>query len=153
MFMIREYRISAGAIIIENDRLLLVRTNNAREGNYLVAPGGGVIDDESIYEAAIREVREETGLTVQPIKILFVEDLLSRQHRISKIWFLCQYIGGQLKNTPEALEEGICEIGWYSREQLQNKAVYPTGLMDYDWSKFFINNWETKYLGISRTKY
>jgi 8-oxo-dGTP pyrophosphatase MutT (NUDIX family) len=151
--MVREYRISAGGIIIKHDRLLLVRTNNGREGNFLVAPGGGVIGDESIYETAIREVHEETGLVVKPIKILFVEDLLSRQHRIVKIWFLCQHFGGQLKNTPQALEESICEIGWYSREQLQKETVYPTGIMDYDWSEFVINNWETKYLGISRTKY
>jgi len=41
--MARKYRISAGAIIIENNRVLLVRSKNAREGNYLVAPGGGVI--------------------------------------------------------------------------------------------------------------
>lgn len=151
--MEKEYRISAGGIIIKDNRLLLVRTNNGREGNYLVAPGGGVIGDESIYETAIRKVREETGLEVKPSKILFVEDLLSRQHRITKIWFLCQHIGGQLKNTPEALEEGICEIGWYSRDQLKNEAVYPAGLMDCGWPDFFINNWETKYLGISQTKY
>lgn len=151
--MAKEYRISAGAVVIENNCILLVRSKNAREGNYFVAPGGGVIGDESIFETVIREVREETGLEVKPTKILFVEDLLSRQHRIVKIWFLCQHIGGQLKNTQEALEEGICEIGWYSCEQLQNKVVYPTGLMDYGWSDFFINVWETKYLGISRTKY
>jgi 8-oxo-dGTP diphosphatase len=151
--MVREYRISAGGIIIENDRLLLVRTNSGREGNFLVAPGGGAIGDESIYETAIREVREETGLAVKPTKILFVEDLLSRQHRIIKIWLLCQLIGGHLKNTLEALEEGICEIGWYSRDQLQKESVYPSGLIDYQWEEFSQDKWEAKYLGISRTKY
>lgn len=151
--MAREYRISAGAIIIENNRILLVRSKNAREGNYLVAPGGGVIGDESTYEAAAREVQEETGLEVKPMKILFVEDLLSRQYRIIKIWFLCQLVGGQLNNTLEALEEGICEVNWYSRDQLQNKAVYPTGIMGCDWSAFFKDNWEAKYLGLSPTKY
>jgi 8-oxo-dGTP pyrophosphatase MutT (NUDIX family) len=72
--------------------------NNDRK-SFLVGPGGGVLSNEGINQAVVREVREETGLEVNPYKILFVEDLLSRRHRIVKIWLLCKLNDGQLTNT------------------------------------------------------
>jgi 8-oxo-dGTP diphosphatase len=80
--MVSEHRISAGAIVIQEDRVLLVKYNNDTDGkSFLVGPGGGVLSSEGINQAVIREVREETGLEVSPTKILFVEDLLSRRYR------------------------------------------------------------------------
>jgi ADP-ribose pyrophosphatase YjhB (NUDIX family) len=86
--MEREHRISAGAIVIKGDEILLVRYKDSDGNSFLVGPGGGVLSDEGINEAVVREVREETGLEVSPYRILFVEDLLWRRYRIVKIWFL-----------------------------------------------------------------
>ena len=88
--MSREQRIATGAIIIQEERILLVRYNDRHSRSYLVGPGGGVHgNDESITQALMREVEEETGLEVSPYKLLFVEDLLSNRYRMVKIWFLC----------------------------------------------------------------
>ena len=106
----REHRISAGAIVIQEDQVLLVRYNGAGGRSYLVGPGGAVLSNESLHQAVVREVREETGLEVSPQKVLFVEDLLSQCYRIVKIWFLCNLIGGRLTNTQGALEEGITDV-------------------------------------------
>jgi ADP-ribose pyrophosphatase YjhB (NUDIX family) len=119
----------------------------------LVGPGGGVLSNEGINQAVVREVREETGLEVNPYKILFVEDLLSRRHRIVKIWLLCKLNDGQLTNTQGALTEGITEAGWYRKEQLQNEVVYPPVLLSYDWEAFIHDNWETKYLELRMTNF
>src|SRR3990172_6127140 len=108
--MDRERRISAGAIVIQRGRILLVRHGAAYHGRgFLVAPGGGVENDESIIQAAVREVKEETGLDVVPRKIVFVEDMISRLKRVIKVWFLCELVGGQLEKTQNAVEEGITE--------------------------------------------
>src|SRR4030043_1900994 len=128
--MEREHRISAGAIVIQEDKILLVRYKNSYGKSFLVGPGGGVLNNEGINQAIIREVREETGLEVSPVKILLVQDLLSRRHRITKIWFLCNLVGGQLEKTQNATEEGIIEVGWYRRDQLNDEVVYPTGLLN-----------------------
>ena len=80
--MEREFRISAGAIVFDEGRILLVRYAGQSGTSYLVAPGGGVLIDEGTRHAAAREVLEETGLEILPGKILFVEDLLSKNHRI-----------------------------------------------------------------------
>ena len=92
--------------------------------------------NESIHQTAIREVREETGLAVRPQKVLFVEDLISRRHRIMKIWFLCNLVGRQLIDTQGALEEGITDVAWYRKDALLNEVVYPPALLSYDWEPF-----------------
>lgn len=147
--MEKKHRISAGGIVIYHGELLLVRYNDGPGGSsYLVAPGGGVIDDEGLNRAVAREVREETGLefATHGNRILFVEDLAFRGYRLTKIWFLCDLVGGQLARTQGAKEEGISEAGWYRREQLDNEVVYPRPLLTHDWNTFSKDNWETIYL-------
>jgi len=142
----REYRICAGAIVIQEDQILLVRYNNSDGTSYLVGPGGAAHINEGLYQAVVREVREETGLEVSPQKVLFVEDLLSRRYRMVKIWFLCNLVGGQLVKTQGALDEGITDVAWYRKDQLLSEVVYPPALSTYDWKAFPQDNWESKYL-------
>ena len=52
------HRISAGVLVEQEDRILLVRYG---QHDFWVAPGGGARGTESLRETARREVREETG--------------------------------------------------------------------------------------------
>ncbi len=149
----REHRICAGAIVIQEGQMLLVRCNNTEGKSHLAGPGGAVLGNEGIYQAVIREVREETGLDVSPQKVLFVEDLLSQRYRIVNIWFLCDLVGGQLTRTQGALEEGITDVAWYRRDQLQDEVVYPPELLSYDWEAFPRHDWESKYLELRETDF
>lgn len=106
-------------------------------------------DNESMTQALKREVKEETGLEVDPFKLLFVEDFLSRQNKHAKIWFLCSVIGGQIEKTQGALDEGITEVGWFGREELAGEVVYPTALLDDSWESFFADGFEARYLGFT----
>jgi 8-oxo-dGTP diphosphatase len=144
--MEREFRVSAGAIIIKEGKILLVRYIDGKNNNYLVGPGGGVLIDEGVNKAVIREVKEETGLKVSPGKVLFVEDILYKRYRITKIWFLCNPVGGRLTKTIGAIQEGITEVKWYRRDQLNNEVVYPTPLLKYNWDDFFKDNWQSLYI-------
>ncbi len=54
-------RPSARAIIIKDGKIAMV---HSKKYNYYKFPGGGIDDDESMKEALIREVLEETGLCV-----------------------------------------------------------------------------------------
>ena len=55
-----------GLVFDDEGRLLLVRHSN---GNVWVAPGGAIEPDERPADAVVRELREETGLVVEPIAI------------------------------------------------------------------------------------
>ncbi len=149
----KELRISAAAIIIHKTKLLLVKYNDKDCKTFLVGPGGGVKVEESLTHGLKREVWEETRLEVQPGRILLVEDLLSQKYRLLKIWFLCSIIGGQLEKTPEAQEEGIIDVNWYTKEQLVNQTVYPSIIMGIDWKTLINKDWETQYLDLKHANF
>jgi ADP-ribose pyrophosphatase YjhB (NUDIX family) len=98
--------------------------------------------------AAIREVKEETGLEMNPYpcRALFVEEFLTRKRRHIKTWLLCSLVKGELKRTKGAKKEGIVEVGWYSKDELAGEVVYPLPLLTTDWQTFLDKTWDSKYL-------
>lgn len=61
----------ACGIVIRDNQILMVR--HVHDGrDYWTLPGGGIDPDESRASAAKREVLEETGIEVEPIRLLFV---------------------------------------------------------------------------------
>ncbi len=121
--MTREYPdrplIGVGAIIIENDRVVLVkRAHPPIQGQWSI-PGGVLEVGELIREAAVREAREETGLIVEPGELLGVFDRILHdadrrvQYHYVLIDFLCRRIGGELRAASDA-----AEVRWFKPEEL-----------------------------------
>lgn len=121
--MKREYPelplIGVGSIIIEDDRVVLVkRANPPIQGQWSI-PGGVLEVGELMREAAIREAREETGLIVEPGELLGVFDRVLRdaekrvQYHYVLIDFLCRRVAGELLAASDA-----AEVRWFRREEL-----------------------------------
>jgi 8-oxo-dGTP diphosphatase len=147
------HRIAAGGIIIKNDAILLVRYASANGGSYLVGPGGGMEDMENTFQAVVRETLEETGLTVRPRKILFIEDLLCKRFKMCKIWVLCDPSGEEVQQTDGARIEGIVKAGWFKKNELANELVFPSPVMSYDWEEFASGNWQVQCLPSSEADF
>jgi 8-oxo-dGTP diphosphatase len=129
-----KHRISAGAIVEEDGRILLVRHMHPGRYDFWVAPGGGVVGDEDLADAAAREVREESGLEVQPLRLLYIEELLQPGIRHCKFWFAARLCGGTLNiGNQAAASEFIAEAAWLSRAQLEGKTVFPPVLAEAYW--------------------
>jgi 8-oxo-dGTP diphosphatase len=128
------HRISAGAIVEHEGRLLLVR--HRREGRYdfWVAPGGGVQKTEDLSTAATREVKEETGLDIQTKKLIYVEEFHSPETRYCKFWFTASLEGGSLCTTaPEAIAEYIVDASWHTEAEVKKLEVFPVALHARYW--------------------
>ena len=104
-------RPGVSAVIFKEGRILLQR----RDDNGMWGlPGGGVEPGESVRQAVIREVHEETGLTVEPLRLIGVySDPANHQivsypdgevvHYVSTA-FECRVLGGALTTCAESLE-------------------------------------------------
>ncbi|MFY9743423.1 MAG: NUDIX hydrolase [Candidatus Sulfotelmatobacter sp.] len=111
--------IGVGAIIIEGDRVVLVKRAHPPLQAEWSIPGGVLEVGELVRDAAVRETREETGLTVETIELLGVYDrvLHNPQQRVQYhyvlIDFLCRRVGGDLAAASDA-----AEVRWFRREEL-----------------------------------
>jgi 8-oxo-dGTP diphosphatase len=126
---VHRHRISAGALVEHEGRLLMVRHVIPGQYDFWVAPGGGVKDSESYEEAAAREVLEETGLAVRIGRLAYIEDLINPECRFVKFWFAAQLVGGSISTAhPEAAAEHITEAAWLRPAELQGRVVFPAVL-------------------------
>ncbi len=121
--MKREYPelplIGVGSIIIEDDRVVLVKREHPPIQGQWSIPGGVLEVGELVREAAIREAREETGLIVEPGELLGVFDRVLRdaekrvQYHYVLIDFLCRPVGGEFLAASDA-----AEVRWFARQEL-----------------------------------
>jgi 8-oxo-dGTP diphosphatase len=132
----RPHRIAAGAIVVRDDRVLLVRYRDPGGGTYLVAPGGGVLGHESVADAAVRETLEETGVRVVPGPVLLIEDILATRFKMCKVWLACDVVTGDVSATEGARLEEIVEARWFRRAELDSETVYPWIVTERAWSSF-----------------
>jgi ADP-ribose pyrophosphatase YjhB (NUDIX family) len=90
-----------GIITDDNGRALLIQ----RRDNHRWEPPGGVLElDESIEDGLRREVREETGLDVEPIALTGVYKNMNRG--IIALVFHCKVTGGKPGTSDET--EAFC---------------------------------------------
>ena len=110
--------IGVGAVIVDEDRVLLVKRGRPPLAGEWSIPGGVLEVGEMLREAAVREAQEETGLTVAPNQILGVYDRVLREgtrvlYHYVLIDFLCRRVSGEL--TPGSDAD---EVRWFKREEI-----------------------------------
>jgi mutator protein MutT len=99
--------VGVGAVVIEAGRVLLARRGNEPMKGRWSLPGGLVELGESLTEAVIREVREETGLMVKPVELVELLDRIYwKEERVRYHYviadYLCRVVGGALQAASDA---------------------------------------------------
>jgi len=112
----------AAAIVDESGQLLAVRR---RDNGHWEPPGGILELHETIPAGLVREVREETGLEVEPQALSGVYKNMRRG--IVALVFRCRIIGGEPRPTREAEQ-----VSWLSPDEISNlmDEAYATRLLD-----------------------
>jgi len=112
-----------GAIIREHHILLIRHQERASGRNYWVIPGGGRLEGEAEEICVMREMKEETNLDVQVVRLLLDEAREpGRMYQRAKT-YLCTIVGGEAQPGYEPEPEvaqvyAIVEVGWFDmREQ------------------------------------
>lgn len=105
------FNLGAFAIVLDDSkRVLLCHRTDYDLWNL---PGGGVENNESPWEAVIREVKEEVGLDVKVEKLLGIYNKPIKNNLVFS--FLCKRIGGNLVLADEA-----DRIEWFHLSELPN---------------------------------
>jgi ADP-ribose pyrophosphatase YjhB (NUDIX family) len=116
--------VTADVIVVDrkNEILLIKRAKNLTNGGKYAIPGGFVDRNETIREAGIREVLEETGYEVEPFLLLRVADNPDRpQEDRQNIGFF--YIA-KLKGGEKTLNNEVSEVNWFNLDRLPNKDQF-----------------------------
>jgi 8-oxo-dGTP diphosphatase len=126
--MKREYPdsplVGVGAILIDGGRVLLVKRGHPPLAGEWSIPGGVLELGETLREAAIREAREETCLTVETAELLGVYDRVIRDddgctlYHYVLIDFLCRLVAGE----PQAADDAD-EVRWFTPAETQQLAL------------------------------
>lgn len=150
-----KHRIRVAAIIINDNKILLVKHVHPETGyTWWVPPGGGIEEfDSSIFECAKREAFEETNLKIETSRILYIREFYSKETQILnlELFTLANSFHGEVgleniegKGPDELFIKGV---SWFSKEELKDIIVFPEILRDEFWDDYVAGFPNTKYLG------
>ena len=97
------------AVVIEDDKVILVRRGRPPAYGEWSLPGGAVELGETLANAVVREVKEEIGLEVEVLELVAVLDriFLDREGQVEFHYvlldFLCRIRGGKLQASSDAI--------------------------------------------------
>lgn len=120
------------------DRILMLKQHHEERDVWMV-PGGAIEEGENAEQAAIREVKEETGLDAKIKGLIWhVEEVSEERGQRFVNFFLAEIEGGELGlgNDPERENDHqvMRELRFMSKEEIKNLHVlYPEYLKDEFW--------------------
>jgi ADP-ribose pyrophosphatase YjhB (NUDIX family) len=132
--------VGVGAVVVDEARVLLVRRGSEPLKGQWSLPGGMLELGESLIAGVVREVREETGLEVEPVELI---ELLDRIHREGErvryhyviADYLCRVTGGLLQAASDAdAVRWVERAEWNSHSALKLDPV-TVRVMELGWQR------------------
>lgn len=111
--------LAVSAAVFRDGRVLIVRRARPPAHGLYTLPGGGVELGETLEQAVVREVREETALEIEPVALVGFRQAIARDTagRIERHFvilpFAARFLGGEI-----ALNEELAEADWRLPEEI-----------------------------------
>jgi 8-oxo-dGTP diphosphatase len=105
--------LAVSAAIFHAGRVLIVRRGTPPMQGIYTLPGGGVELGETLEQAVVREVREETGLAIEPVALAGYRQVIARdgtgliERHFVILPFAARYLAGEISLNAE-LAEAAC---------------------------------------------
>jgi len=98
----------AAVVLDDNNRILLGRRKIGRKKGLWCIPCGYVDCHEDVWDAVVRELKEETNLDIIPQEVLQVRsNFFPPQKHAVGIWFMARWIGGELRAQDDLEDAGF----------------------------------------------
>ena len=124
--MTRQVKLAVGAVVLQDDHVLLVRRANPPEAGRWSFPGGRVEPGERMADAAAREVREETGRDVESSRPLDWVERIGPDHHFVIVDFAATVSERQ---TPTPGDDAA-DARWVHLDEISTLALVD-GLLDF----------------------
>lgn len=125
-------RLATRAVLVHQDRLLLVNAYPGDRSDLWCAPGGGAEPGASLPDNLRREVHEETGLDIHvgaPCLINEFHDPDSGYHQVD-MFFRCTLVSGALRDDWRDPENVVTRRRFVTRAEMAGLRVKPDSLAD-----------------------
>src|SRR5215469_8056907 len=95
--------VGVGAILLRRDRILMAQRGKQPLKGWWSLPGGALETGESLADSVRREVREETGLEIRPLRVFEIFERIMRdaagrpEYHYVLIDYICRITGGSIR--------------------------------------------------------
>jgi 8-oxo-dGTP diphosphatase len=120
-------QIAVGAIVVRDNKVLLVKRSQSPGQGLWAIPGGRVELGETLQQAAEREILEETGLKIRAGDALYTFEVIEPDD-VGRIQFhyvivdlMADYLGGEINPSDD-----VSEARWVTPEELKDLPVSET---------------------------
>lgn len=120
--LLRHVVVDAIAINNKNQILLVKRAEHVFRGGKWGLPGGYLDRDETIKEAVVREVKEETNLKAKPIKLFKVIDNPNRRNEDRQ--GVCFIYVVSVTGDPKPQQSEVSEVKWVDLDKLPKEDEF-----------------------------
>ncbi|MEP2920799.1 NUDIX hydrolase [Sulfitobacter sp.] len=129
-------RLAVRAIIMHENRLLLVNAWPDGKSDLMCAPGGGVERGSALPDNLLREVYEETGLKIEvgaPCLVNEFHDPNGSFHQVD-VYFRCTLLSAPaLDHTWQDVDRVVTDRRWVTRTEMEQLRVKPDSLAAVAW--------------------
>lgn len=109
---------ASDAILIDSGKILLIRRSKEPGKGQWAVPGGRIEDNETAEECLVREMKEETGLDIEPTRLIGIYSEPDRDPRgIIAAAYLVKQTGGK-----QAPGDDAGEVKWFPVDRLPELA-------------------------------
>ena len=119
MYPDRPY-LAVSAAVIRDGRVLVARRAKGASTGYYTLPGGVVEAGETLHEAVVREIAEETGIAIEPIALAGQREFIARDEagKVSRHFVILCFAARWLSGEGKPQIEELSELRWLRPAEL-----------------------------------
>ena len=117
--------VGVGVVILDADKVLLIKRGKPPRAGTWSLPGGAQESGETLKEAALREIYEETNLKVEIIGLIDIVDSIRRdkkgdaEYHYTLIDFVARVTGGALRAGDDAID-----TRWFTLQEIKKLEIW-----------------------------